>query len=410
VVAPPWIRELAPLPAAGAVARIGPTVDREPRGDSVPSIVYAPAMSAPLHGVGATSGTGLLDRPVRDDAPRPPGAIGPVGAAPAVAVPAPALRPAPRTRAGFAARPSRRVARRVVAGLAVAGAVALLAAQLRDTELAAALVGVRPAHLALAAGWFALSLLAAAYNLTGFSGLRLRLGPTLLAQLAVGGLRLVVPSALSQPAVMMRYLVRSGASVPDAATTVGASQSAQLVATAAVVGVLGLGTGPGWSPMGGGALAVGAAVLAGFAGVAVIAASLSRRVRGWLRMGWRSQRDLAAHARRHPGRVGVGLLASAGLTLTHVLAFAACVAAAGGSLPLLTLVAVYLGAAAAGSLVPTPGGIGAVEAALVAGLAAAGLALPVATAATLLSRLVAVWLPALPGLAAVAVLRRRHLL
>ena len=45
-----------------------------------------------------------------------------------------------------------------------------------------------------------------------------------------------------------------------------------------------------------------------------------------------------------------------------------------------------------------------------AGLATAGLALPVATAAALLSRLVAVWLPAVPGVVALALLRRRGLL
>jgi glycosyltransferase 2 family protein len=93
-----------------------------------------------------------------------------------------------------------------------------------------------------------------------------------------------------------------------------------------------------------------------------------------------------------------------------VLAFAACVSAAGGSLPLVTLAAVYLGAATAGSLVPAPGGIGPVEAALVAGLSAAGMPLPAATAAALLSRLVSVWLPAVPGLAAAGILRRRELL
>jgi len=119
---------------------------------------------------------------------------------------------------------------------------------------------------------------------------------------------------------------------------------------------------------------------------------------------------LAAHARRHPGQVTVGVLASATLTLTHVLAFAACVTAAGGSVPLVTAAAIYLGGATAGSLIPTPGGIGPVEAALVAGLTATGLALPVATAAALLSRLVSVWIPAVPGLAALALLRRRALL
>lgn len=317
-------------------------------------------------------------------------------------VPKPDPRPVPAARTGW----PRRAGSWLLAALAVA-AVGLLAVQVRDAGLGTALADVAPGQLAVAAGWVALSLLAAVYNLTGFSARPLRLGPTLLAQLAVGGLRLVAPSALSTPAVLGRYLVRSGASVPDAATTVAASQSAQLLATAAVLGGLGLHSGRGWPP-------APSPVAAAVAGLVVLAlavlAGRSERVRGWARVVWRSTVTLARHARRHPGRVTAGLLASAALTVTHVLAFAACVAATGAQVPLLTLTAVHLGAAAAGSLIPTPGGLGAVEAALVAGLVAAGLPLPVATAAALLSRLVAVWLPAVPGVLALVVLRRRGLL
>ena len=303
----------------------------------------------------------------------------------------------------------RRVAT-VAGGLAVGAAIAMLALQLRDADLGATLAAVQPAGIALALGWFALSLLAAVFNLTGFSPLRLRLGPTMLAQLAVGGLRLVAPSAVSTPAVLVRYLIRSGAGVSDAATTVAVAQSAPLVATAGVVAGIGLATGHGIAlPSGRGAL-LGVAVLLVLALAGWVAAVRSSRVRGGLRALWRSQVTLAAHARRHPGKVTVGVLASAALTLTHVLAFAACVHAAGGSVPLLTLAAVYLGAATAGSIVPTPGGVGPVEAAMIAGLASAGLALPVATAAALLSRLVSVWIPAVPGVVALTVLRRRQLL
>jgi uncharacterized membrane protein YbhN (UPF0104 family) len=300
---------------------------------------------------------------------------------------------------------SRRVAAPLLAALAGA-AVVLLAIQVRDAELGGTLAAVSPGQLALALGWFALSLLAAVYNLSGFSVRRLRLGTTLLAQLAVGGLRLVAPSALSTPAVLGRYLVRSGASVPDAATTVGAAQTAQLLATVAVVGVLGTRSGHRPAPPNPGVLGL----LVAAATAAVLVVRTSPRLRGWSRTAGRSIAELGRHARSHPGRVAVGVLASVALTVTHVLAFAACVAATGTHLPLLTLTAVYLGAAAAGSVIPTPGGVGPVEAALIAGLAAAGLPLPAATAAALLSRLVAVWLPAVPGVVALAVLRRRGLL
>ena len=334
--------------------------------------------------------------------------LAPVPAA-APRIPAPRLpapRPAvPRPAVPRPAGPSHRLGGWLLA-VPAAAAVALLVTQVADADLGATLAAVSPGQLALALGWVALSLVAAVYNLTGFSPLRLRLGSTLLAQLAVGGLRLVAPSALSTPAVLGRYLVRSGASVPDAATTVGAAQSAQLLATVAVVGVLGLESGHGWPAPSPTALAVATAVvLAG-----AVAVQLSARLRGWARVAGGSAVELGRHARRHPGRVALGVLASAALTVTHVLAFSACVAATGSHLPLLSLTAIYLGAAAAGSLIPTPGGLGPVEAALVAGLAAGGLPLPAATAAALLSRLVAVWLPAVPGVVAVAVLRRRGLL
>lgn len=286
----------------------------------------------------------------------------------------------------------------------------LLGAQLRNAGLGAAFAAVDLGMLAVALGWFAVSTVAAAYTVSGFSPLPLRLGPTLLAQLAVGGLRLVVPTAASMPAVIVRYLTRSGATVGDASATVAAGQAAQLIATVAVVAALGAGTDAGPALPSAGPLLLVALALAVLAAAAVTIARLSPRVRAVLAATGRGQLTLARHVRRHPGQVAAGVAASAVLTLTHVLAFAACVSAAGESLPLVTCAAIYLGAATAGSLVPTPGGIGPVEAALIAGLTAAGLPLPAATAAALLSRLVSVWLPAIPGLLALVALRRRALL
>jgi uncharacterized membrane protein YbhN (UPF0104 family) len=305
--------------------------------------------------------------------------------------------------------PSLHLGRWIGGGVLVA-ALAMLALQLRDAELDAAFAAVDPGGLAAGLGWFALSLVAAAVTVTGFSPLPLRLGTTLLAQLAVGGLRLLVPSAAGMPAVIVRYLTRSGATVADAAATVAAGQAAQLVATAAVVAALGAGSGVGPTAPSARTTVVVLVALAVLALVGGLAARLSTRVRSGLVAVWRGQVALVRHARRNPGKVAAGVLASAALTLFHVLAFAACVSAAGGALPLVTLAAVYLGAATAGSLIPAPGGIGPVEAALVAGLTAAGMPLPAATAAALLSRLVSVWLPALPGLVAAGVLRRRALL
>jgi uncharacterized membrane protein YbhN (UPF0104 family) len=293
----------------------------------------------------------------------------------------------------------------------VTACLVLLGLQLRGAHLGEVLAHARPWQLAAAAGWIMLSLAAAAYNLTGFSALRVPLRQSLLAQLAISGLRLFTPSAASTPLVATRFLTRCGAPLSDAMTTVAAAQGIQLVATAGVVaGLAAVSTVSGPSLPSVTALGIGTAIAAVLVTLTWLASRRSRRVRGVVAQLGASTAGLVRHARQHPGRVLGGVLASAALTLTHVLAFAACVAAAGGHAPVLTLAAIYLGAATAGSLIPTPGGIGGVEAALIAGLTAAGVTLPVATAATLLSRLIAVWLPAIPGWWAVLRLRRAHLL
>lgn len=292
----------------------------------------------------------------------------------------------------------------------VAGAV-LLGLQLRSAHLSSVLASAQPWQLGAACGWITLSLVAAAYNLTGFSAVRVPLRRSLLVQLAVSGLRVITPSAVSTPVVATRFLTRSGASLSDASATVGAAQAIQLIATAAVMAGLAAvsgASGPGLPSAA--TLGVGAAIVAVAAVVVWLVARRSDRVRRVLLEVRGSIAQLLRHARYHPGRVIGGVVASAALTLTHVLAFAACVAAAGGHAPVFTLAAVYLGAATAGSLIPTPGGIGGIEATLIAGLTAAGLPVPVATAATLLSRLTAVWLPAIPGWWAVLRLRRGGLL
>ena len=60
-------------------------------------------------------------------------------------------------------------------------------------------------------------------------------------------------------------------------------------------------------------------------------------------------------------------------------------------------VAVYLAGAAVASISPTPGGLGAMEAALVAGLTAVGAPTGPAVAGVLAFRLLTFWLPILPG-------------
>ncbi|MFD3918868.1 lysylphosphatidylglycerol synthase domain-containing protein [Streptomyces sp. NPDC058595] len=75
-------------------------------------------------------------------------------------------------------------------------------------------------------------------------------------------------------------------------------------------------------------------------------------------------------------------------------------------MPTVDIVIAYM----ADGIVPTPGGIGSVEAALFLALVGAGSPASEATAAVRGSRLVTVWLPLLPGALVLAVPVRRRVL
>ncbi|MFF2851012.1 YbhN family protein [Streptomyces sp. NPDC058001] len=80
--------------------------------------------------------------------------------------------------------------------------------------------------------------------------------------------------------------------------------------------------------------------------------------------------------------------------------------ALGLQIPAAYMAVAYLAATVAVALVPTPGGIGSVEAALIVTLVAAGGDAAVATAVVLTYRIITVWLPLLPGALTLGVLVR----
>jgi undecaprenyl-diphosphatase len=113
-------------------------------------------------------------------------------------------------------------------------------------------------------------------------------------------------------------------------------------------------------------------------------------------------RELAGH----PGKLALLFGGSALVTLCYAFGLVCCVEAFGGGLPVPAIIATYLVGAAIAQAAPTPGGIGAVEAALIAGLTAAGLDKETAVPAVFLFRLATFWLPILPGWVAFAWLQR----
>ena len=113
---------------------------------------------------------------------------------------------------------------------------------------------------------------------------------------------------------------------------------------------------------------------------------------------------------QQPRKLAQGIGGTLLLSLCYILCLAACVAAFGRSVPIAKIGVVYLTGSAIGSVIPTPGGIGAVEAALTTLLTAAGVPGPVAVSAVLLFRLLTFWLPVPFGWVSLSYLEREQAL
>jgi undecaprenyl-diphosphatase len=153
-------------------------------------------------------------------------------------------------------------------------------------------------------------------------------------------------------------------------------------------------------------IAVAAGLVA--AAVAFLASPYGRR-RVWRRVLDTSRQLLAAMGptMRKPLR-SVQLIGGEVAFLAFTAAgIVATLYAIGGSFSVVQVVAVYIVASNLGQLLPTPGGLGAVEGALVAGLTAIGIPASTAIAAALVSRVLSFWLPVLPGIVAFRVLQHR---
>ena len=99
-----------------------------------------------------------------------------------------------------------------------------------------------------------------------------------------------------------------------------------------------------------------------------------------------------------------------GVTFAQLLTLQGAVHAVGGHIAVSELLVTLLGSAAARSAVPSPGGVGPIEAALVAGLTALGMHWETAITAVAVYRTAGHWLPVLAGVISLGQLRRRHLI
>ncbi|MGC0327836.1 uncharacterized membrane protein YbhN (UPF0104 family) [Streptomyces sp. SAI-170] len=231
-------------------------------------------------------------------------------------------------------------------------------------------------------------------------------GRLVAVQIAASAANHVLPAGVGAGAVNMRFLMRRGVPAARAATALGVKAAASALVRGVLIAVLALACPgvlqmPRIPPVG---LTVPLAV-------AVVVALLLRTP-----LGPRCRGALAAvradirRVHTRPARAAALWGGSLAFALLHAVVLIAVTQAIALPLPPARVALLYLAASSAAALLPTPGGLGSLDAVLAIALTAAGAPTAAAASAVLGYRLLTVWLPLVPGLLVLGVLLRRRAL
>jgi uncharacterized protein (TIRG00374 family) len=235
--------------------------------------------------------------------------------------------------------------------------------------------------------------------------------PTYVVQFGGSFLNKVTPNGVGAMALNFRYLQKAGVGSGPATASVGLMQIVSIVANLVLVSAFFAATGkdvPVHFSLAGNewVFIVIAVVVAGLGLLALTAPGrrfFHDKIWGFLR----SAGVTIAEVAKSPRHVSLTLGGAVGWPLVEVVAFALCVHAVGGTFPFVEVGAVYLGGNLLASAAPTPGGLGALEAALIAGLSGLGMPAGEAASAVLIFRLLTFWLSIPVGWGALRAAERR---
>ncbi|MFE9247133.1 flippase-like domain-containing protein [Nocardiopsis sp. NPDC006938] len=255
---------------------------------------------------------------------------------------------------------------------------------------------------------------AAAMVLVGFVPAPLPWWRTVLAQYAGSFVRIAAPAGLGSIAVNSRFVIKAGVPVSLSLSAVGLTQLVGFLIHVPLLLVCAYLTGTsywtGFTPSP--TVTVIAIVATVGVGAVLMHPRLRRAVTSRLRPYLRGVLPQLLDLFQRPASLVLGVGGSLLLTVAFVLCLHFSVLAFAGpgvEVSLVAVAVVFLAGNAIGSAAPTPGGLGAVEAALIGGLTTvAALPADVALPAVLLFRVLTFWFPVLPGWAAFSYLQRRE--
>lgn len=239
----------------------------------------------------------------------------------------------------------------------------------------------------------------------------IKLFQTSVVQLAASFISKVVPGGLGSTAINTRYLHKSGLQISDASATVVSATAIGFIMFIAPLLLFLILTGGSVfslfkidfppSTIVYVAFAVGAVIL-----TLVLAKKLRRKIFRALLNFVSSLRDIATS----PRQLTLASCASLGLSVVYILCLYACFKAFDLPLGFVSAVIVYATAVIAKTTVPTPGGLGPQEIAMVSSLLGLGIVKPTALAVVILYRLATFWLPIPFSLIAYKYLQRNKLI
>jgi uncharacterized protein (TIRG00374 family) len=271
----------------------------------------------------------------------------------------------------------------------------------------------------IAAGAVVASYCCSAVALSAAAGRRLPVGRTILVQFAAAAANRVTPGGVGGTAVNARYL-RTQSLSPGA---VGAALSLSAIAHVgiAAIGVLAVGMTITKLPIGQSLLTArihGLPVIVPvLVAVLLMMWLLVRAARrrlyddGRMSAAFHDAKSALSTATHQPKRLALLLAATAGVKAMNLLALLAATWAFDGDIADWRIAVVFLVGVPVAEAIPTPGGIGGVDAVLVAGLAHVGTSTAGAViAAVIVFRLLTFWAPIVPGMISAGLLRRQHAL
>jgi glycosyltransferase 2 family protein len=292
--------------------------------------------------------------------------------------------------------------RRLVIMVMAMGAFWFLIPQISDIpRLTAELKDANWADAGVAIVFSILTYVGAALSLSASVTQRIPVGRTTLVTLAGSFVNRVTPAKVGGMALNLRYLQKSGVPTAVGTASIGLYSVVGMLTHICLLIIFSVWAGKSvdftqFLPRGTilyVVLGIGAGLIGAVLFVPKIRTFIAEKVKPQAQMILTNFKGLL----QHPLRLVLMVVGSAVLTLSYVGALYFSIQAFGGGIAVAVIAVVYLAGASIASAAPTPGGVGAVEAALIGGLSAAGLPSTVAVASVFLYRLATFWIPVLPG-------------